>query len=205
MGFLRRLLYKKRLTKMHFSLRKEDGIKYFQRHIDDRRLEEWKPVVRFCRLRLIRFSLTDDSMERRAGYRERFFREQKGVFGSGIYLCAYCGRPMLSSKTYVDHIIPVQKAGSSAFYGRLLKLRGIKNVNDVRNLAPSCRKCNLHKGSNGGIWVIRGCLERHWIAVLLRETLLLLAGGAALWFWISFLEKTVAPSFVPWLKTLFWG
>ena len=188
---------------MRFFLRKEEGVKYFQRHFDDRDKEQWKPMVRFCRLRLIRYSLTDDSMERSAGYRGRFFRERKGVFGSGLYLCAYCGKPMRSAKTAVDHIIPVHKAGSSAFYERLLRLRGIKNVNDVRNLAPSCRKCNLQKGSSGGLWVIRGWLGRHWILTLLREALLLLMGGILLWLWTGFLEKTLAPLLISRLIDMF--
>lgn len=66
----------------------------------------------------------------------------------------------------VDHIIPVDKAKSSTKAKNLLALQGIKNVNDVKNLAPSCYDCNSRKGAKMGLWFIRGILGKYkwfWI------------------------------------------
>ena len=47
-----------------------------------------------------------------------------------------------------------------------MRLIGIDNVNDVRNLAPACRKCNIKKGRKTGIWIIKaivGKYELYWV------------------------------------------
>lgn len=33
---------------------------------------------------------------------------------------------------------------------------GIRDVNDPRNLVPSCAKCNSHKSAKMGLWIARG-------------------------------------------------
>lgn len=192
-GLIGRLLFGRGLRRMRFSLKKEPGVRYYQRHIDDNNKDELRRVVKYCRHRLLPCKVTEDRMERRQGYRSRFFRETKGVFGSSIYLCAYCGRPLSSKNTCVDHIIPVKKASGSRFYQRILFLLRIKNVNDIRNLAPSCMRCNLEKSSHGGLWVIRGYLGRSWVRVLIKETVLLILGSVLLYwlyrFLVSYIDK----------------
>ena len=66
----------------------------------------------------------------------------------------------------VDHIYPVYlaKTGKNLW----MRIAGIEDVNDVRNLAPACRRCNLKKVSKAGIWLIRGILGRYQIYWLLR-------------------------------------
>lgn len=44
----------------------------------------------------------------------------------------------------------------------VLRLNGINDINDTRNLVPACRKCNSRKGANTGIWIIRGLIGRHF-------------------------------------------
>ena len=88
MGAVRRFFLKRRLLKMKFSLRKSHGMQYFQRHIEDHNKTEIKKIVKFCKHRLLRYSLYDDSMERSSTYRYRFFRERRGVPPiSSVALC----------------------------------------------------------------------------------------------------------------------
>ncbi len=204
MGAVRRFFLKRRLLKkMNFSFRKSHGMQYFQRHIEDHNKTEIKKIVKFCQHRLLRYSLYDDSMERSSTYRYRFFRERRGILGSHIYMCAYCGRLMRIPETKVDHIIPVYKAGHSKFYRRMLTVRGIQNVNDVRNLAPSCNACNSKKSSHGGIWVIRGILGKTWVRVMLREVIMLFLGAFLLYYYYLFLKENISGYIVDWLIAVF--
>lgn len=50
-----------------------------------------------------------------------------------------------------------------------LRLLRIEDVNDVRNLAPACRRCNTKKGRNAGIWVLRAILGRYEAYWVLRK------------------------------------
>lgn len=190
-GFLGRLFFGRKLKKLRFFPRREDGTRFYQRHIDDSRPDELKRVVRFCRRRLLPYHVSDDRMERKSGYRNRFLRETRGILGTRLYLCAYCGKPLGASRLSVDHIIPVKQASSSRFYRRLLTWRRIRTVNDVRNLAPSCVRCNLRKSARGGWWVIRGIFGRHWWWVLLRELLWLAAGSVLLYGFYHFLRSVI--------------
>ncbi len=196
-GLVGRLLFGRQLRKMHFFLKKEPGLRYYQHHVDDDNKDELKRLKRYCRHRLLVYSITEDRMERSPNYRRRFFRECRGIFGSRFYLCAYCGRPMSASHTVVDHIIPVYKAGTSRYYQHLLALRHIRNVNDIRNLAPSCTRCNLEKSAYGGFWVMRGFFGRSWLRKLLWEILLLLIGSVLLYALYHFLRNSVSDTLVP--------
>lgn len=88
---------------------------------------------------------------RSSGYRESFFRENPPP-----YRCRYCGRKLSKDRLVVDHVVPVAQAKKSKVARYLLTRRGIQNVNDTRNLAPSCFKCNRRKSDKLGIWYIRG-------------------------------------------------
>ncbi len=191
MGFFRRLFYSRRMKKMRFYFKKDKGLKYYQKHIDDKNETELIAVRKFCRVRLLRYSILDDRMERSSSYRIRFLKEKRGIFGSDIFICAYCGRPVPLKKLKIDHIVSVYNAGNSKVYRKILALRGIENVNDIRNLAPSCNKCNAIKSSSGGLWIIRGMFGRSWIRSLLKETVLLVLGGFALYWWYNWLRNSV--------------
>ena len=74
----------------------------------------------------------------------------------------------------VDHLVPVAKTKKSTLARNLLYVRGIDNVNDWRNLAPSCYRCNSRKSDKMGLWYIRGILGRYelyWVLLRLTEAI----------------------------------
>ncbi len=196
-GLVRRIIYGRKLKKMNFYLQKDEGGKYYRKHYDDNDKEGIKHIRKFCRHRFLRCVLCDDSMERSTTYRANFFKSDKGIFGGGkYYFCAYCGRVLSKRKVAVDHIIPVALANSSLRYRKMLTVRGVKTVNDVRNLTASCFKCNSKKGSSGGLWIIRGYFGKSWIRVMLKEVILLLFGGITLYYLYNFLYDMGIYNFV---------
>ena len=188
MGFLRRLLYRKAMEERFFVLRKDSGGKYYYRLMKNQDKNERREIEKYCRRHHLPLSQSDETRERSSGYRNVFLRNKKGLFGSRIYLCAYCGRPLTSGNLIVDHIIPVQKAAGSGFYRLVMRLRRIRNVNDVRNLTPSCPRCNSRKGTHGGLWVIRGWFGRSWLRIMLKELLLLVSGSWVLYVYYHLLH-----------------
>ena len=72
----------------------------------------------------------------------------------------------------VDHLIPVAKVKKSGFVRFLLRMHGIQNVNDKRNLVASCHRCNERKRDKMGVWYIRGRLGKYRIYWLIRDMLL---------------------------------
>ncbi len=177
-SLLARLLYGRKLREMRFYPKKDESGRFFQRHIDDKDRQTLRAVKRYCRHRLLRCSISDDRMIRSSNYRNIFFKNNAGIFGGGeYYLCAYCGKLLTRKKVRVDHIIPVYLAVNSMKYRRILNLKGIKTVNDPRNLTASCAKCNGRKSSDGGIWVIKGYFGRLWYRVVFRELIALAVGG----------------------------
>lgn len=200
-GFFRRLFLKKRLKSMKFFWKKDE--KHWQRHIDDSNKDELKKVRKFCRRKLLKYDFVDDSMDRSTNYRNSFFKMRKGIFGSDIYVCAYCGRFLTKKRVCVDHIIPVYRAKNDDFYRRILSLRHIKNVNDIRNLAPSCNKCNSKKSANCGFWVIRGWFGRSAGRVIVKEIVFLILGSILLYFMYYFLKENFDYSLLYKLYNLF--
>lgn len=63
------------------------------------------------------------------GYRENYFKENKGLMGK--YRCVRCGKWYPKSKIDVDHIIPKSKGGSDKAF----------------NLQAMCQHCNRSKGA----------------------------------------------------------
>lgn len=189
MGCFRRLFLRKRLMSIGFSFKTDNGEKFFQKHIDDNKSDEIKKVKRFCRRKLLKYRLIDDSMDRSTNYRNNFFKSCKGIFGTNVYVCAYCGKFLKKSKVRVDHIIPVYKAKNYKFYRKLLSLRGIKNVNDIHNLTPSCEKCNSKKSADTGLWIIKGLLGRSPYYVIFKELIWLIAGSILLYYLYFFILK----------------
>lgn len=52
-----------------------------------------------------------------------------------------------------------------------MRLIGIANVNDVRNLAPACRRCNIKKGRKAGIWIVKAIVGKYEIYWMIRRLL----------------------------------
>ena len=91
-------------------------------------------------------------------YRKRFFENTK-PFKNGKYRCIYCGRKFSKSRITVDHIYPINAARTKKKQF-ILKLFGINNINDVKNLGAACMRCNKKKSDKTGLWVLRGLLGR---------------------------------------------
>ena len=105
---------------------------------------------------------------RSSDYRRVFFEACAPNAGKCRYFCAYCGFPVRKERITVDHLIAVKRAQRSRFYLNLLRKWDCESVNDVRNLVPSCRRCNSRKGTKAGVWVLLGELGRHslfWIVM----------------------------------------
>jgi len=63
--------------------------------------------------------------------------------------CAYCGKVINYQDMQIDHKFP--KAKSHYLQSDAMMLgtgsEGLKDINDIENLMPSCRRCNYHKGT----------------------------------------------------------
>lgn len=64
------------------------------------------------------------------GYREDFFKENKGI--KGKYRCVRCGKWYPKSEIDVDHIIPQKYGGPD----------------HLANLQAMCKHCNRSKGAD---------------------------------------------------------
>lgn len=100
---------------------------------------------------------------RASNCRDKFFRNYKEP-----YRCRYCNKLLNKDKVRVDHLIPVGRVQHSWSARLLLKLSGIKNVNDAKNLVPACNRCNLKKSDKLGIWYIKGIIGRYRIYWIIR-------------------------------------
>ena len=63
--------------------------------------------------------------------------------------CAYCGKDLPLDKMQIDHINPLWRGHSEE---ALKKWNVSRGTDDLENLLPSCRRCNIRKGT----WSIDG-------------------------------------------------
>lgn len=118
----------------------------------------------------IKYRCYEKRWDRSAGYRKHFLAAFPGP-----YRCRYCNRRIDQEHMVVDHIVPVNKAKTSAQIRFFMEIAGIYDVNDFRNLAASCKICNKRKADKTGIWILRGILGRYkayWLIVYLCGFLL---------------------------------
>lgn len=115
-----------------------------------------KKIIRECARRNIRTRSYETRWARDTSYRNMFLKNT-----SPPYYCRYCGKKISPSQMQVDHIVPVAAVKKSLYARWLLGRQGITNVNDIRNLAPSCRRCNRRKGTKMGIWLLRARLGKN--------------------------------------------
>lgn len=105
--------------------------------------------------------------ERANNYRQTFFQRTKGP-----YRCRYCNKKLSKDKVFVDHIVPVAKTQKSRTARMMLAMRRCGSVNDIRNLAPSCKDCNSKKSDKMGLWIIRGWFGKYkayWILLRILQ------------------------------------
>ena len=133
--------------------------------------EDKKDVQHFLRRNWLRRQRWyESSWDRNSNYRQAFIQNYRGPMR-----CRYCNRKITKKNMEVDHLIPVARAKKGGFARQMLKEEGIANVNDVRNLVPSCRRCNRRKGTKMGVWYIRGILGKYpvyWKIILMSKIFL---------------------------------
>ncbi|MEG2262801.1 MAG: HNH endonuclease signature motif containing protein [Clostridia bacterium] len=113
--------------------------------------------------------------DRSLDYRNLFLKTNKGLFGC-IYICAYCGKPLLRKNMQVDHHIAINLVRNNPLYKVIFGIRNTfqnmfgriscamtgkkfvpsHGVNVSYNLLPACQKCNNRKSDKGGAWIARG-------------------------------------------------
>ena len=75
-----------------------------------------------------------------------------------ISMCIVEGKKQRKKSQLI--IFPVHEMEQSVTVRRSAALFGIRGSNDLKNLVPACRKCNLRKGTRMGWWIIKGFLGR---------------------------------------------
>lgn len=117
----------------------------------------------------LKIIFADKNNLRGTNYRKDFVDHSQLVIhknGKRLYRCVYCHKLLTDASLTVDHLIPVQAVYSSDysdFNRKILNKFGIVDINDIKNLVPSCEKCNKSKGKKIGLWTIRGLLGKHRI------------------------------------------
>jgi 5-methylcytosine-specific restriction endonuclease McrA len=129
--------------------------------------KQYRALRKICWRHYLHFASDNAYGKRSSDYRFVFFKNARPVFGK-YYLCTYCGRLVSKAKVEVDHLYPIGKVSKSLRLQKKLKRKGINNVNDLRNLVPSCKRCNRMKGAELGFWIIRGRIGRHPKVWLIR-------------------------------------
>lgn len=119
------------------------------------------------------FSRVPDKYTRSTNYRTEFIRHWPPEPGN-YYHCVYCGRRIHTDKMQVDHIISVDMAKQNWLARRLLPKEG---VNSIKNLVPSCQRCNRRKSNYGGLWLIRGYYWRICLPIFIILRIVLIAGA----------------------------
>lgn len=115
----------------------------------------------FCKQHGFHLVIDLPQYRRSYDYRQQFFSAHPGIGKGKRYFCSYCGCLRTKEKITVDHLISVNAVRKSKFAKWFLHRIGIENVNDPKNLVPSCRRCNQQKGTKGGLWLLRGLIGRH--------------------------------------------
>ena len=115
----------------------------------------------------------NNKYKRGTNYRKTFFKYKKGLFGLNLYHCAYCGKFLTQKRLTVDHLIPVNKVKYRGIGRIIMKLSGVKNINDINNLVASCKHCNSKKSDKMGFWLIRGYVGQYFVFWLIIWIVLL--------------------------------
>ena len=133
-----------------------------------------KELLKEAHRHRIKYRWYERKWSRSSNYRDIFFKHHKPP-----YRCRYCNRKLTVSQMVIDHIVPISQVKKSARARRFLTLRGIQNINDPKNLAPSCSQCNSRKSDKMSLWIIRGVLGEYklfWaLSYLIMFALTLLA------------------------------
>lgn len=173
--------YRKQLKRMGFVFESN----YYTK---DCTSSESTKIKRFCAHHKLEYVPINKNYSRSTTYRQEFFRKKRGLMDGKYYWCAYCGRIKKRANITVDHLIPVNKVlrgKHRSIWRTYLSLHGIKNVNQVENLVPACKRCNSKKGTKTGIWVVRGRVGNHFFFWLIYKPIRL----GVIIFFLYFIQK----------------
>ena len=68
----------------------------------------------------------------------------------------------MNKPSLIKRVLPVAKVKKNKNHARLLlKLKGIEDVNDLKNLVASCDKCNSTKRDKMGVWLIKAWIGKY--------------------------------------------
>ena len=141
----------------------------FQIKCDDKDGSEIRRLLKRCHYQVLH--VYPDEMARSTDYRRRYFASHPRPEGG--YRCLYCNRKLSDTKIEIDHIFPVHKAKTKAGQ-RYLKRHGMRSVNDPKNLAAACHRCNRNKSAKTGIWLLRAKLGTHKWYWIIRNIIMVL-------------------------------
>lgn len=119
---------------------------------------EREGYVSFCKRHRLKCNVLAEEYVRSSNYRKTYFDSQN--FTGKYTICTYCGLPVRVEKLTVDHIIPVDKVKKTTRAKIMMKLFGITDVNELKNLCSACKRCNSKKRAKMGIWIIRGFIGK---------------------------------------------
>lgn len=139
--------------------------------------------LKMLKRRKIRYRYYESRWERNSTYRNDFLKASRPP-----YRCRYCNRYLKRDYMVVDHIVPVAKAKVSPHARFLLYIQGISNVNDIRNLAPSCQKCNRRKDTKMGLWWLRGKLGKYKLYWIMKKVLVVALIALLVYFMFSHMQ-----------------
>lgn len=148
---------KKWLQKYDLKEKTYKDTKYFQLKGEYNELES---VKRRLISNKIRFKMFEERYQKSYDYRKVFLENNPGP-----YRCRYCNRWLKTEYMQVDHIIPASKVQKDNNLQIWLWLNKCESVNDLKNLVPSCNRCNQLKGRKIGLWPLRaylGQFETYW-------------------------------------------
>lgn len=150
--------YKKWMDDYDIKTKNGPNGQYLSVVVDEK---EKKKIVKKIVKSKVKYRCYEKRWERGSDYRKKFFE-----YYNPPYRCRYCNKPLTKNSMVIDHIIPISQVKKNTNARMKLYVRGISEVNDVRNLAPSCYKCNEKKGSKIGLWYWRALLGKYkayWI------------------------------------------
>lgn len=178
-GWQKIFWYRRFLREQGFTFVKRSyGKSYYQKKCGS--IDECSTYKDFCRRHGLKCLIYEKEYVRSNDYRKIFFENQN--YKRKYTLCAYCGLPVKIEKLTVDHIIPVIKAKKTHAGRNAMKLWGITDINELKNLCGACKKCNSKKGSKMGFWIIRGFLGKNEFVWIIRWCLRLLLLLCILYF-----------------------
>ena len=179
-GFLK----SKRRWQKHFPPLSQKNAYVFTFRVKKGDIGKYKTIAKRMRVNCLAYPL---AYERSSNYRSIFLKSHPPIRGK--YRCWYCGKR--TKDITVDHIYPVKLVQTDEKLQRKLKRKGILNVNDEKNLALSCEKCNKKKSLKIGSYPRRAALGRHegyWTFLLILRLLLVFAAisfGLYLYFLLN--------------------